>query len=70
MAKLTDFTGMSRAEMAAWYKDVVGYDPTENDPTVTDEQLRSDCAEMDFYYHTEVDPHGRGRDHPDFDPAS
>lgn len=63
------FAGMSRADMAAWYLENVGYDPTKDDFGLSDEQLRADCEEMYFFYNVEVDSHGRTRADDDFDPT-
>ena len=37
----SSFKNMNRAEMAAAYERIVGYDPIEDDPHMTDEELRS-----------------------------
>ncbi|HDQ4405504.1 TPA: hypothetical protein P8734_005702 [Pseudomonas aeruginosa] len=40
-----EFAAMSLAALAVWYTFNVGYDPVEDDPTTTVEQLRSTCRE-------------------------
>lgn len=41
----SSFKNMNRAEMAAAYERIVGYDPIEDDPHMTDEELRSQLQE-------------------------
>lgn len=48
------FDCMTREQLAVWYVDSVGYDPTVDDPTITTEQLRKDCAELYTEYAIEV----------------
>ncbi|MBO4120631.1 hypothetical protein J5T34_07745 [Cupriavidus gilardii] len=64
-----DFATMSQAECVAWYVDTVGYDPVSEDPTLSLDRLRRDCAEMYAYTTCTVDACGRGPDDPDFDPC-
>lgn len=42
----TQFLAMKRGDLATWYKQVVGYNPVEEDPSITLEELREDCREM------------------------
>ncbi|SPA23740.1 hypothetical protein CBM2633_U10084 [Cupriavidus taiwanensis] len=64
-----DFATMSQAQCVAWYVETVGYDPVMDNPTVSLDQLRRDCAEMYTYATCSVDAGGRGPDDPDFDPC-
>lgn len=38
-----ELSNMNRAELAAWYKDVSGNDPLEDEPEIEFEMLLSDC---------------------------
>ncbi|CAN7782698.1 hypothetical protein LJR296_008131 [Cupriavidus necator] len=64
-----DFLTMSQEQCVTWYVDNVGYDPVKDDPALTLDQLRRDCAEMYTYASCTVDAGGRGPDDPDFDPC-
>ncbi|SOZ17350.1 hypothetical protein CBM2598_U10160 [Cupriavidus taiwanensis] len=64
-----DFATMSQAQCVAWYVETVGYDPVMDNPTVSLDQLRRDCAEMYAYATCSVDAIGRGPNDPDFDPC-
>ncbi|RQP98062.1 hypothetical protein [Burkholderia stagnalis] len=44
--KWISFTTATRAELAAWYLDTVGYDPTEDNPAITDDELRTECHNL------------------------
>lgn len=37
---------MAPAELNDWYENVVGYRPQEDDPTMSDEELRRLCIEV------------------------
>ena len=41
----TEFVTMSLADLAVWYTLNVGYDPVEENPALTVEELRRTCAE-------------------------
>lgn len=41
-----DFDSMDQTELAAWYENNVGYNPVEDDPTISLAELRSNCKEM------------------------
>lgn len=41
-----DFDSMDQAQLAAWYENTVGYNPVDDDPTITLEELRINCKEM------------------------
>lgn len=43
--KLKRLTEMNLTELATWYEETVGYNPYEEDPTLTREQLLKDCQE-------------------------
>lgn len=60
---------MSREALAAWYLQNVGYDPTVDEPSITDDVLREQCIEMDDYDRCTVDGKGRTQDHSGFDPT-
>ncbi|MGN5477632.1 hypothetical protein ACTMU2_14085 [Cupriavidus basilensis] len=60
---------MSQAQCVAWYVETVGYDPVIDDPTLTLDQPRRDCAEMILYATCSVDAAGRGPEDPEFDPC-
>lgn len=36
---------MNRTELAAWYESQVGYNPVSEDPSLSTEELLSDCQE-------------------------
>lgn len=42
----SQFITMDREDLAAWYQSTVGYDPTQDDPSITVEELREDCREI------------------------
>lgn len=66
----TAFATMDRAALSAWYVTNVGYNPTEDDPNLSDLQLRADCLEMHAMLTAQVDGLGRTASDPDFDPAT
>lgn len=41
-----DFDSMDQAQLAAWYEKTVGYNPVDDDSTITLEELRTNCKEM------------------------
>lgn len=41
-----DFDSMDQTQLAAWYENTVGYNPLDDDPTITLEELRTNCKEM------------------------
>ncbi|WP_421526903.1 hypothetical protein [Pseudomonas brenneri] len=41
-----DFDSMDQTQLAAWYENSVGYNPVDDDATLTLEQLRTNCKEM------------------------
>ncbi|TES72057.1 hypothetical protein [Pseudomonas syringae group genomosp. 3] len=41
----TEFSTMSLADLAVWYTLNIGYDPVEETPTLTVEELRQTCTE-------------------------
>lgn len=43
---MPDFNNMTAAELSAWYVDVVGYDPLEEDPSMSLDEFRATCVEF------------------------
>jgi len=43
----TCFERMSAEALNLWYQQNVGYRPQEDDPNMTDDELRALCKEMD-----------------------
>ncbi|SFU19389.1 hypothetical protein [Pseudomonas marincola] len=40
-----DIDAMSLTELSAWYVEMVGYDPLEEDPSLEPAEFRADCKE-------------------------
>jgi hypothetical protein len=43
-----DFNSMDKSALGEWYKNEVGYNPVEDDPAISLEELRENCKEMDL----------------------